>query len=118
MYYALVCLMASNINFTEEIRMRLVNIAREMAQLKKNNKRIKEDGLEGHVRTDWTTTCLGSFAGIKFQAELDTELGTGKVAFLVEEKRLTSSDPIDTENSFWLSLPASPAKTRRTAQFN
>lgn len=118
MHFQMVCLMSRNISLTDEIRAELVNAAQRMTQKGRDLERIKRKEVEGHLRSDWKTLCFGSFAGIKFEAEIETELGKGNVVFLVDEEHLTSDEVLGPENSFWMTLPSEPGKARAKAQCN
>ncbi len=116
--FILVCLMVQNISIGPKIRIELVNAAKRLARDGKNNGKIKEKNAEGYIKTDWQTACCGSFSGFKFEAQLETDHGKGRVSFLMDEDELVSDTIYDEENSFWMDYPTHPARTAERAYLN
>ncbi len=118
MYYSLVCLMTRNLSLTPSVRMDLVNTAKQMFQAGRTTQKIKCPNVEGRLQTKWEEACLGTFAGIKFQADLETDLGRGKMEFIVAEAELELEEILDSENSDWVNFEGSPQTRRDKAVFN
>lgn len=77
------CLMVQSISLTNYERCLLFDIACEMARKGVNSKRIEDPEMEGVVKTDFEEKLIGGIGGVEFFAEVATELGEGKVKFLV-----------------------------------
>lgn len=82
------CLMVSSVSLDNNMRNALFEAACIM--VKKNSPRMDVGGsnFEGVVYTAFETKTLSSLAGIEFLAEIATELGQGKIKFLVRESEI------------------------------
>jgi len=49
-------------------------------------KRVKTDEFEGVIYTEGKYGMIGSFGGLEFRAEIDTDGGKAKLSFLVSER--------------------------------
>ncbi len=86
------CLMVSSVRITANMAEALFNTARAMFRDRVGKKRVNHAEFEGQVRTTFEECSLGSVTGFKFQADIVTELGKGKVTFLVREADIESDD--------------------------
>jgi len=118
MDFGFVCLVLQNISLSPSMRLQLVNITKQLAKTGKNLIKIKEKDIEGNLRTKWETVMVGSFVGIRFHAEVETEYGSGKVVFLMDEEELRSDLVYDEENSFWANLSSDPVTAAKKAALN
>ena len=71
---------------SEESREELFYHATGMYLRKEGEREVKEGDYEGMVSTIWKYDVLGSFAGVRFDADLETEKGKIKLRFLVSEQ--------------------------------
>src|SRR3989338_6627648 len=71
---------------SEESREDLVYHATGMYLRKEGEREVKGGDYEGIVSTVWKYDVLGSFAGVRFDAELQTEEGKAHLRFLVSEQ--------------------------------
>lgn len=78
----LVCLGATTFRMTEESARVLMQAAFEMTQTGARERSIKGPLIEGKVTTENVHAALGTYGGVVFQAEVDTELGKGMVSFI------------------------------------
>lgn len=99
MIYKIYCLMGSGIPVDDEIRSMLFHVSRNMLKTGKEKVKIKNDSLEGLVTTDFEIGCLGCVAGVMFNAEIDTDKGSGKVRFITNTD---SAEIDDWENACWM----------------
>ena len=68
---------------TRDQRLYVVREAFEMYLTKEKRRPLTDAALEGVLRTDGSRQCLVTFVGQKFEAELETDAGKVKAAFLV-----------------------------------
>ncbi len=113
MFYELVCVMVKNLCLTGEDRDLLFETARDMlrARPRKDATRrtVKTDKLEGVVKTELKQACLGTFVGIMFTAEVETDMGKGSVRYLVLDDHLNE----ELVNNTW--LESNPQRSRSAA---
>ncbi len=69
---------------TPSIAERLMLNACEMARQYKAARRVKTDEMDGRITTQFAHTCIGSVSGQLFEADVETERGSGKVRFIVK----------------------------------
>lgn len=77
------CLMTASVRLSSNMRNVLFEVACEMVVSNAKRKRFYDDGFEGVVRTSFESKILSGVSGVEFYAEVETELGKGKVKFLV-----------------------------------
>ncbi len=75
--------LAWNGKLTEDQRTYIVTQAIDMYCRKEMKRKLADDTLEGVLRTDRSRQCFVSFVGQQFDAELETDAGKVKAAFLV-----------------------------------
>lgn len=89
-YEVLYCLMVQRVSLNGRMRSSLLTAAAEMLRRQgergAGRRRVKDDDIEGVVSTEFQFACLGSIAGIEFSAEVETDLGQGRVTFLVDPR--------------------------------
>jgi hypothetical protein len=79
-----VCLGFSCIHLTEEVISHCMKTAYEMLQSGERNRQLKlGDKLEGILTTNFEETCLVSMTGTHFRAEVETDLGSGHLSFIM-----------------------------------
>lgn len=103
MFWTLVCLVSRGRSLTEADRNFLFFIAKKLAKSGENRLKIKEDGLEGYVDTDYQLSLLGFYSGIKFTAKVETlaQANPINVDFLISEDELKNEDG-HPEDYMWL----------------
>lgn len=88
LYDGLYCLMVQQVSLTDRMRNVLLAAAIEMLRRQgekgAERRRVKDDDIEGLVTTRFRPACFGSLAGIEFFAEVETDLGKGKVKFITD----------------------------------
>ena len=98
------CLMVQRVSLND--RMRNVLLAAAIEMLRRQGEKgagrrsVKDDDIEGVVSTRFQFACLGSFAGIEFLAEVETDFGKGKVKFIADP-RLAPFEAEDLERGQW-----------------
>jgi len=117
-YWDIACLMVQQVSLTDGMRSALLMTAREM-MLREGEKgagkrRVKNDDIEGLVRTHFLPAQLGSFSGIEFLAEVETDLGKGKVKFIADP-RITMAKPDTIVGGQWENITD---RMRRAANAN
>ncbi|OGZ94965.1 MAG: hypothetical protein A2847_02205 [Candidatus Sungbacteria bacterium RIFCSPHIGHO2_01_FULL_50_25] len=115
-FEAISCLMVQNVSLTNSMRNTLIFGAIELLRYhgEKGNgrKRIKTDDIEGFITTEFEPSYLGSITGIVFHADIDTELGRGKVRFLMDP-RYAALDPEDILRRPWTDVTENFQKASR-----
>lgn len=77
------CLMTSSVFLSSNMRNVLFDVACEMMGSNAGRKRFADGDFEGVVTTSFESKILSGISGVEFTAEVETELGKGKVKFLV-----------------------------------
>lgn len=103
-FWAMNCLMVQRVSLTDSTRNTLLLAAIEMLRRRGEKgvgrRRIKTDDIEGLIVTRFRPASLGSISGIEFLAEVETDLGKGKVKFIVDP-RYCGLDPDEIMASKW-----------------
>jgi len=96
----LVCFMFRG-RMTNGMRSKVLQVALEMAQKGRRSRRFKTKECEGRVTTRGQRALLGSFAGVVFEAVMESNLGKANVRFIVD----TSFGPevVEDERYGWVS---------------
>lgn len=81
-----VTFLSTSTAISEESRGELVYHATGMFLAKESEREVKGGDYEGTVSTVWKYDVLGSFSGVRFDAELQTEEGKAHLRFLVSER--------------------------------
>ena len=81
-----VTFLVTNIGISFEDRHSLLRQATEMYVLGEEEREVEGTNFEGRVYTRREYQLLGTLSGQRFDAELDTDKGKVKLAFLVNEK--------------------------------
>ncbi|MBI4132305.1 MAG: hypothetical protein HY474_01600 [Candidatus Sungbacteria bacterium] len=80
--------MVQQVSLNDRMRNVLLAAATEMMRQQgekgAGRRRVKDDDIEGLLETQFRISCLGPLAGIEFRAEVETDLGKGKVKFIVD----------------------------------
>ncbi len=79
------CLMTNSISLTDRMRSILFDTACSMLGKGVEKRRIYDDEIEGVVSTSFESQTLTGISGIEFHARVETELGSGKVKYLVRQ---------------------------------
>ncbi len=64
----------------------LIRDATSMYILKEDDRRVQTGTYAGRITTRWKYGVIGTFGGIEFNAELETDKGRDKLSFLVNEQ--------------------------------
>ena len=87
-FWTMNCLMVQRVSLTDSTRNTLLLAAIEMLRRRgekgAGRRRVKTDDIEGLISTRFRPAFLGSISGIEFSADVETDLGKGKVRFLVD----------------------------------
>lgn len=105
MFWRFNCLMVAGVSLTEDLREGLYQAARFLAQNGETAVPLMLDDCEGRLTTAFQTACLGSLAGIKFEAVLKTAAGTGNATFIIPEDALKDED--EEADFTWCAMPSS-----------
>lgn len=89
------CLMVQSISLTSSERRLLFDIACEMVKKGINSKKIKDPEMDGIIKTNFEEKLVGAIGGVEFFAEVGTELGEGKVKFLVRPADIEERNKCD-----------------------
>ncbi len=81
------CLMISGGSLTDPLRNLMLDTAQEMIAENRRRRTIKSGCGTGGITTKNERVSVGGFSGILFKAELDTERGSFKVAYIVHPSR-------------------------------
>jgi hypothetical protein len=111
MIFNLVCLALKGASLTEEIGNQLVLSASEMLEKGSEKLSIASDHFEGVITTGYKWSSIGTFSGIKFKAEIESDLGKTDVDFILKYR--ITKDIL--EKSHWFS---SSQKQSRAAAMN
>lgn len=79
------CLMTSSVSLSGRMADVLFDTACEMIKDDSRRKHFRDDDFEGLITTSFNSQLLSSISGTEFFAEVESELGKGKVKFLVRE---------------------------------
>lgn len=91
-YWLLIAVLSSNLPLRPEISLRLYQAAHRLYHSRENVERIAGDLLSGKVVRLHKDLALGSVTGPAFEAEISTELGEGRVSFLLTRQGLEEGD--------------------------
>jgi hypothetical protein len=110
-YWLLIAVLSSNFPLRPEVSLRLYQAAHRLYHSRDNVERIQGDLITGKVVRLHKDLALGSVTGPAFEAEISTELGEGRVSFLLTRQGLDHGDPELTPPGSASELAASqPAK--------
>ncbi len=93
------CLMGGGTFMTAAMCDELFYSALTMATDKLSRRNIKLPEAEGQIVTDFSTVSWNEFYGMRFTAELETDLGTRRVTYIVRTRDLEG-----VEDSVWVFL--------------
>ena len=104
LYGGITCLMVQNVSLTDGMRNAIAAVAagmlRRQGEKGAERGRLKHDDIEGELKTQFGFACLGSFTGVEFTAKVETDLGKGKAAFIVDP-RLALLEPEEIAAGRW-----------------
>ncbi len=92
MYDGFYCLVKHQVAVTPQLLRKLLEKAQVMARTRESRSHFLTEDATGVVTTVYQHNVMGSIAGIRFDAEVESDLGKGHVAFLVEENHLDETD--------------------------
>ncbi|KKT71738.1 MAG: hypothetical protein UX09_C0016G0014 [Candidatus Uhrbacteria bacterium GW2011_GWE2_45_35] len=81
------CLMVAGGQLTPDLKEMLFHIALGMITEQTREFRLKEDGFEGVITTEFESTTLGGLSGTVFEAELDIGAKTVRMRYFVRPVR-------------------------------
>jgi hypothetical protein len=109
-YWLLIAVLSSNLPLRPEVSLRLYHAAYRLYHTQQNVERIQGDLLNGKVTRLHKDLALGSVTGPAFEAEISTELGEGRVSFLLTRQGLEHGMPeSDGQAAREPGVPPSPA---------
>ncbi len=86
MLNGIICLMAARVSLNSIDRDTLYQKACTMFAESRNKEKVKTETMEGVIKSDFSSMAtLGAFSGVRFVAEVETNLGKGRVVFLVQD---------------------------------
>ena len=91
-YWLLIAVLSSNFPLRPEVSLRLYQAAYRLYHTRDNIERMQGDLISGKVVRLHKDLALGSVTGPAFEAELSTELGEGRVSFLLTRQGLEEGD--------------------------
>lgn len=86
------CLMQTQVVLTDEMSDALYDTACEMYKNDERRAPVMTEDMEGQVRTSFDKAALVWISGMKFTADIETDLGKGKVTFIVRTDDIPSRD--------------------------
>jgi hypothetical protein len=86
------CLMVSGMPLRDEVRTALALAALRMIKSGENHRAVKSEDCEGIIRTEFRESFFGSFSGVIFEADVESEKGHTKTRFLFDPE--TEEDEI------------------------
>jgi hypothetical protein len=89
------CMMQSQVVLTEEMANVLFDTAAAMYKNDNRKATVKTEGMEGQVMTTFNKAALLWICGILFTAEVETDLGKGKISFIVRMNDLPENYKFD-----------------------
>ncbi len=115
------CLMTSSVSLTSRMADVLFDTACRMIKDDSRKKRFRDDGFEGMITTSFQVRAFSGIAGTEFSAEVESELGKGKVKFLVREADVKVRNELAWMPPFFIEdMPVGfdPSPGRRTPAYN
>lgn len=79
------CLMTASVSLSDKMADVLFDTACSMIKGDARKKYFRDEGFEGVITTSFEVQSLSGISGTEFFAEVESELGKGKVKFLVRE---------------------------------
>lgn len=92
------CMMFQNISLDNEMREALFRAAVAMCLQQEEKQPVQGDTFVGQVETSFDTALFGAIFGILFTAQIETNLGSGTVTFIVRKSDITA----DCGEGVWL----------------
>lgn len=86
------CLMQTQVVLTDEMSDALYDTACDMYRNDERRAPVMTEDMEGQVRTSFEKAALIWISGLKFTAEVETDLGKGKVTFIVRTDDFPTRD--------------------------
>ncbi len=84
--FGIYCLVMTNLSLFPELRDAITLAASEMIMCQSRRQRIRGEGFEGVVKTEFRHGYLGSISGFVFTAEVETNAeAKGVVSFIIRE---------------------------------
>jgi hypothetical protein len=106
------CVMLSGAALSTVVSNKLFSTAVEMYRKDVKKQSIKENGLEGRVRTDFQHVAMGSISGVRFFADVESEKGKTSIEYLVRIRDLTEEITEEfLSKGFWVSLNSKMARS-------
>lgn len=117
--HELVCLMVTNCRLSSAANTFLVRTACAMVRKEYGQLPFKHEDMEGKLYTKFEHGGVGFYGGLHFWAEVETELGRGKVSFIVSNLDLDDAETYCDEDLYWGDYAPEKAQQRAsTAQYN
>jgi hypothetical protein len=85
-YWVLISIVFSSLPLREPLAIALHRTAYDLYRRDEGTARIEGELAQGEVRNLRKTVLLGTLSGPAFEADVDTERGTGKVRFLLTQE--------------------------------
>lgn len=114
-------LMTSSVSLSSRMADVLFDTACKMIKDDSRKKRFKDDGFEGLIATSFQSQSLSGVSGTEFFAEVESELGKGKVKFLVREADAKVRNELAWMPLFFIGddpIGLDPSPSRRMPMYN
>lgn len=92
MFPDIYCVMVNGVSLSPATRTELVRTACLIARAETNESNFQCDDACGRIWTEYHSARLGSYTGLLFEAEVLTEQGIGRVAYIVRTQDLERID--------------------------
>lgn len=115
------CLMTASVSLSSKMADVLFDTACQMIKDDSKRKRFKKEGFEGTIRTSFDAKALSGISGTEFFADVESELGSGKVKFLVREADAKIRNELSWVPLFFMEdMPVGldPTPSRQTPVYN
>jgi len=116
--HELVCLMVTNCRLSPAANMFLLRAACAMVRKEHRQQAFKHEDMEGKLYTKFEQGGLGFYGGLHFWAEVETELGRGKVSFIVSNLDLDDAETYRDEDLHWSEYSPRVRERASTAHYN
>ena len=113
--------MSSPVSLSTRMADILFDTACRMIKDDSQKKRFKDDGFEGLISTSFKNQSLSGVSGTEFFAEVESELGKGKIKFLVREADAKTRNELKWAPFFFIEdvpVGLDPSPSRQKPMYN
>ena len=86
------CSIRADVPITGAMGEYLIRIAIEMVESFEAKRNLKTDQMEGQLTTTFGRAVIGTIAGVRFDAIIETEQGAGKIIFVLQDHLIPHID--------------------------